>query len=234
MKYAKKMKLVEIDNDSSNDKSVIRCEITPSDARYAEPKVLTVLDEAMNEILKENDLNDSDKWTVYNQVLQRYQAFLKNRSDGDAFSIVSNKSENPLELNRSMSDESGVSPFVDTINTISAPSVKSFFERARKNDVTESPLLSPILHNRSLENDLSSSNISIELHPSEIFKESQKPPKLIKKAKARKSLQYPPYTAFPVGKTRLKTMAKRRAADPLSVVKPCKVALIRWEPTNSQ
>lgn len=77
MKYTKKMKLVEckdIDNPAQSKK------IDVLDSVYVQPKTLQNLDTAMGEILFSKNLNDSQKWALYNQILHRYLHFTRQHN----------------------------------------------------------------------------------------------------------------------------------------------------------
>lgn len=63
------MKLVEID-----DRGLTTCVNNPmiiDDESYSKLRVMSNLDNVMNEILK-TPMSDAEKWTLYSQVLQKY------------------------------------------------------------------------------------------------------------------------------------------------------------------
>lgn len=72
MKYAKKMKLVDIDDDTTRSSS-----LQPSDSEFMTPRILSTLDGSMNEILSRRDIDDSEKWILYNQTLQKFLNYMK-------------------------------------------------------------------------------------------------------------------------------------------------------------
>lgn len=77
MKYTKKMKLVEC-KDSDNPSPSKEFDVL--DSIYVQPKTLQNLDTAMSEILFNKNLNDSEKWALYNQILHRYLYFTKQHN----------------------------------------------------------------------------------------------------------------------------------------------------------
>lgn len=78
MKYAKKMKLVDID-DVTHSSSGPSNHSMPSDDNFITPRILSLLDNAMNDILNRSDVDDGEKWILYNQSLQRYLNHMKKR-----------------------------------------------------------------------------------------------------------------------------------------------------------
>lgn len=79
MKYAKKMKLVDIGEVSAIEKNYSSGIISDSD--YVQPRMLSSLDRVMRGILERKDLDDGSKWTLYNQTLHRYLNFVKNQQN---------------------------------------------------------------------------------------------------------------------------------------------------------
>lgn len=79
MKYAKKMKLVDIDEVNTIEKNYTPGIISDSD--YVQPRMLSSLDRVMRGILERKDLDDGSKWTLYNQTLHRYLNFVKNQQN---------------------------------------------------------------------------------------------------------------------------------------------------------
>lgn len=236
MKYAKKMRLVEIDNELNNEHSLNQSKILHSDEKYAEPRVLSALDNMMNNILKQKDMSDSDKWTLYNQVLQRYLALVKKK-DKD---VIENKydSNNEFETSRWSQNTGDMMLFRDSIDTISAPSVRAFFEKAREADnedilrqsfspsgrssISQSPRQSYSNNHRSqIDEDLSS--------------DMDVPQNIRPRQRRQRRLTYPnaPLSLSQFGKTRSKTIRKRQAANNLSVTKP-KVSRVmpEWTPVT--
>lgn len=229
MKYTKKMRLVEMDSDNIDNHSIMRFDSSQSEEKYADPKVLSTLDKAMCEILKNNDINDADKWTLYNQVLQRYLSFAKKKVDNKTNINIKKKTcEIPLDFTRFSPNESGVFPLRDSLDAISVPEVRSFFEKVRENENRENlqSSFSPIMHDqRALLEASDSSEMSIEPISAD-WKKVLPEEKSSPLRNARRSLQF---SWQPLGKTRSRTEAKRRAENPLTVTKPCKVLLTRWD-----
>lgn len=141
MKYAKKMKLVEIDD--INISSCANNNVHIDDNSYSKPYVMSALDNAMNEILS-TPISDGDKWKLYSQTLQRYlnhSKFTSRKIDTD-FSYPVNKDISATEnaFNFSLGDisppnqfdMSGVERIRDSIDRISQPNVRNFFEKARE------------------------------------------------------------------------------------------------------
>lgn len=71
------MKLVEC-KDGENPIASKKSDVL--DSIYVQPKTLQNLDSAMSEILRNNNLNDNQKWTLYNQILHRYLHFTKQHN----------------------------------------------------------------------------------------------------------------------------------------------------------
>lgn len=71
------MKLVEC-KDSDNPPPSNKFDVL--DSVYVQPKTLQNLDTAMSDILFNKNLNDSQKWTLYNQILHRYLHFTKQHN----------------------------------------------------------------------------------------------------------------------------------------------------------
>lgn len=108
MKYAKKMKLVSIDEPHHITKEY---NLQLPDEYFTNPNVLFNLDGQMTHILSRQDLPDSEKWTMYSQVLQKYLRH-QNKATKPS-SIVATNPGNSLQ-------------------TITQPSVREFFESARE------------------------------------------------------------------------------------------------------
>lgn len=233
MKFAKKMKLIEIgDNNISshaynNDRYI-------DDEDYSKPRVLPTLDNIMNEILSAANISDVDKWRLYSQALQRYLNQLKIASKKNADEIKSRHDHNstyPEKNNNNhfqtledtfnfslpQFDMSGVEPIRDSLDSISQPAVRNFFERARNTN--------------------SCFNVS---RPASIPTEEdtpQPPQKAIAKKK-KTNRRVLPYSQY---QTRSNTVRnKRRAENSLSAdmsqIRPCKVLLskLNWTPTNAR
>lgn len=135
------MKLVEIaDNMHTACSNIPRID----DDSYLKPRVLSTLDSVMSEILRA-PISDGDKWTLYSQSLQKYlnHAKVTTKKPDCNFSYSPNNKETiPVDeetFNFSLGsiseaprlDMSVISPIRDSIDSISQPTVRNFFERAR-------------------------------------------------------------------------------------------------------
>lgn len=194
----------------------MHCSTKPLDTNYAAPRVLSTLDELMNEILNRCDMSDSDKWKLYNQALQRYLIFVKHTNSRNQ----SKQSETPTEQNRTISennhrfdsfslqhpisDISGVDAMRDSLDSIQQPNVRDFFERMREND-----------SNQRLSSSLSELNDNDDLD----MRPHSRP---VKKARAPRVKRNKPYGQH---QTRSRTAPKRATDTILSGMKACKVLL---------
>lgn len=144
MKYAKKMKLVPIDDcDIHQDtKHRKQYESLPSDTDFTTPRILSILDNEMSDILKRSDIADRQKWLLYNQTLQRYLTFLKNNRVQNPTQPQQSNVE-PSDIERFNSFDSLTDPFPennisdiieirDSLDSITQPHVRQFFESARQ------------------------------------------------------------------------------------------------------
>lgn len=149
MKYAKKMKLVDID-DVTHSSSGPSNHSMPSDDNFITPRILSLLDNAMNDILNRSDVDDGEKWILYNQSLQRYLNYMKKTRSPNintqhatntqlSGSEQWNRSLNPFDSHTSDHNLTGIVPIRDSIDNISQPNVRQFFEHARES-------ISPIAH----------------------------------------------------------------------------------------
>lgn len=164
MKYAKKMKLIDIDETTPTHPSN---DLHQSDANFVTPRTLSMLDGAMNDILNRCDIPDGEKWILYNQTLQKFLNYMKKaRSQDKLPSTIHNTI--PDQRNQSLSDQrnqsratfdgrmsdnslSGIFPMRDSIELIQQPAVRDFFQQFSEN-VAENPAnnsysahLSPVL-----------------------------------------------------------------------------------------
>lgn len=149
MKYTKKMQLVELDSEKRIRDG--QFSTLPLDKNYAAPRVLSTLDGLMSEILNTSNTSDSDKWTLYNQTLQRYLNYAKhninNLNQSQHNEPVQQPNANQETLNESfhhrnedqdifregLQDISGILPIRDSLDSITQPAVREFFEKAREN-----------------------------------------------------------------------------------------------------
>lgn len=151
MKHAKKMKLVDIDDDINHQLGDQQYLSHLSDDQFTSPRTLSMLDRSMNAILNRSDMNDGEKWTLYHQTLQRYLYHMRNiknlprqqANDNIQLNTEDQKNNTPEAFNFRISDHniSGIAPIKDSINNIAVPHVRQFFEKARQSDVNQ---LSPI------------------------------------------------------------------------------------------
>lgn len=198
------MKLVEID-DVTHSSACSPDQLLPSDQNFVASRILSILDKSMNSILNRRDIDDGEKWVLYNQTLQKYLNHMKKTRVQNSNTPQSQQSEfngqNQLnyslgEFDGCVSDQymSGVLPMRDSIDTISQPMVREFFEQARQNATVQS---SPITPPNRLS--LNFDQLSNSLTP-----QQGQPPK----------------------KTgRKKRVSKRSAANPMSNAPRCKIML---------
>ena len=172
MKYAKKMKLVDIDDAAQH------CAQQPklqTDADFLAPRIFSTLDNFMNAILKRRDINDGEKWLLYNQALQKYLNHMKSvrskissstqRQSNISPDEQSHADLTPSPFNKNISDAdiTGIYPLRDSIDNITNAGVRSFFEHIRESEANnvESPQLSPQPNfQQQLQRSLSQSELS--------------------------------------------------------------------------
>lgn len=165
------MKLVDIDDlpHQTGDQSYLSL---PSDEKFTAPRILSMLDNSMNAILNRNDMNDGEKWTLYNQTLQRYLNHMRKTQKSNTQQLPHNIQFNEEEqqnhtseaFNNRISDHdiTGIFPIRDSIETITQPNVRQFFQQARQSDVNQ---LSPIHHMSVDNNSMINFNRSPETPP---------------------------------------------------------------------
>lgn len=117
------MKLVEFD-----DNNLSSSKIEYSDEQYRAPRVLQHLDKEMGQILQMSNLSDTEKLSFYNQVLRRYLVFV-NQARHIHQAKSKEEDENDHLQQSLLFNESGCTR--DSIDAISQPSVKKFFESLR-------------------------------------------------------------------------------------------------------
>lgn len=108
------MRLVECEDDADADNH--REIQTISDAEYSKPKLLQSLDGAMAQILNKKDLSDNEKCVLYNQVLRKY------------LYIAGNNNNNRIDTEY----PKGLMNNRDSLDMITQPTVKHFFESVRE------------------------------------------------------------------------------------------------------
>lgn len=223
MKYAKKMKLIEIDGSSSSSYSN-NDTIHLDDQNYSKARVLSTLDNSMNEILKSQTTSDADKWFLYSQVLHKYLNHIKyiTQKPNHSSPIPENANNNTKSTEESFNlsslpdmdvelNTTNISQARDSLDSINIPAVRSFFEKARNTDSV------PALSQSSSS---SSSNVNEEI---------RRKPKNQKKP--RKNVRALPYTTRSTAKKR---GAERNLSADLSHIRPTKVAIRRWESSNAR
>lgn len=114
------MKLVEFKDDVQQPQNP---NYTYNDTTYAQPKVLLNLDKSMSEILFNHDLSDHDKYSLYNQTLQRYLHFVKQNN-------------NPTSTIKNIQNMEPISEPEIFNGRLSSP-VRNFFEIARNSNAHE-------------------------------------------------------------------------------------------------
>lgn len=147
MKYAKKMRLVEINDDeytNTHTKNIDQHIYTmnDSDDTYFKPKVLSSLDKEMDAILRNSEMNEYDKWNLYKRTLHKYLNFIDTtRKSGNVSDTSSNKEKNQKDwLNNTFTEhpprytrvfDTAASPKRDSLDKVTAPLVREFFENIR-------------------------------------------------------------------------------------------------------
>lgn len=211
------MKLIEIDDNSASSFTNNNNYNTADDEIFLKPRVLSSLDSTMNEILTIPAISDGVKWTMYSQALQRYLNHIKfssNKNESNRKYPDQNNSRIPEDSFNFHNpfDISGVEPVKDSLDSISQPIVRNFFERARNANITTSPSMSAANEQAS----------------------SPEQPLVTKKKRSKKVRRVLPY------QTRNYVSSKRRAENSLSAevsqVRPCKVLLnrVNWEATTAR
>lgn len=240
MKYTKKMKLVELESEDrfNNNNKIHQGACTLSDGAYTKPHVLPALDRLMDEILQKTGISDADKWQLYNQTLQKYLNFVKVTSekqhrfnsqleDSNDYSHSSfQKHDQSFSKQGDMAfNLSGVEPIRDSLDSISAPIVRNFFENARENGAytNDHRSSSPLASNEVL---MSKPAQRISKKSGHVIEKRSK-----KKAQRKKSLMYQPWSPL---KTRSTKAKKRQADELLASMIPCKVVIERWQPTAAR
>lgn len=216
------MRLIEMDDNGNTTQVYANSNNQIDDDNFLKPRVLSTLDNVMSEILKTQNTTDVDKWYLYSQALQKYLNYVKmnskkvdnNSSYPDNNSKIIQQPEDRLNNSFLQFDISGVEPFRDSLDSISQPVVRNFFEKARQANIS-----------------LDSSTSSLPIV--ELVTENKSAPQK-RRTKPKNTVRVLPY------RTRKAKTTKRRAETSLSAdisqVKPCKVRLerINWEPTSAR
>lgn len=176
------MKLVDIDEVSQTDSPHL---LPPSDDNFSASRKLSILDNFMSDILNRRDIGDGEKWMLYNQSLQRFLNYMKqartsNLNTNHTIETKFNESKlntedqqnstfdntfDPFDEHISDHDISGVFPIRDSIDSITQPVVKRFFEQARQNDPLSSPPAAATSADNSLMSFIEESSPQPQLHP---------------------------------------------------------------------
>lgn len=155
------MKLVDIDDD------VVQPSIKPSyqshvtDFNFTSPRMLSLLDNSMNEILNRRDMDDGEKWTVYNQTLQRFLNYMKkSRTQNTPHTVQEHQQDPPIDVfDGHISDHNitGIQPLRDSLEYISQPNVRDFFQQLRESsgNTNNAHQSSPVLSTTALSNQFS-------------------------------------------------------------------------------
>lgn len=139
------MKLIDIDESTPHQNSYHTMQ---SDTNFVAPRTLSMLDGAMNDILNCSEIPDNEKWILYNQTLQKFLSYMKNKRTQDAIqkshflpnqhTPIQSKQQNQTPatfdqrmLNHSLNDIFPLRDSRDSIDLISQPIVREFFENAR-------------------------------------------------------------------------------------------------------
>lgn len=234
MKYAKKMKLIEVDDNTVHTRGDNNTYI--DDEHYVKPRVLSTLDDIMNEILKTPSISDVDKWQLYSQALQRYLNHVKITYHNSTHSERENNATAPVEdtfrnpcnssLNFSLPqfDMSGMEPMRDSLDRISQPTVRNFFEKVRESNGQNNLPVSPSSSSTS------SDKRGVDPQQYQNFNPTNR--RMKKQRFPRRSQPY---------QTRSRAAATKRRAETtisadISRVRPCKVPLkkLNWESTNAR
>lgn len=223
------MKLVEIDENNFSSYSNNAAQI--DDDSYSKPRVMPTLDSAMNEILRA-PISDGDKWKLYSQTLQRYLNHAKftarkidtnysylDKAENKNDSIPPSQPENTFDISfdgvspTSLFNMSGISNIRDSIDGISQPSVRNFFEKAR--EINTIPTITP------------SKIDKVNVPDSHQSKKKSK-----KQAPNRRFLPY----RSSAGVAARKRRAENSLAADMSQIRPCKINLnrIQWQPTAAR
>lgn len=226
------MRLVEIDGINSSTCANYGNRI--DDDSYSKPCVMSTLDNAMNEILMA-PMPDGEKWKLYTQTLQRYlnhskfnsrkidSNFSYPKNNNGSKNITFQPAENSFNLSlenfspTQQFDMSGVDYLRDSLDSISQPAVRNFFEKARElnsHASVSSPSSSPILEAEAQHEPV------------------RQPQRSKKKPYKPTTRRVQPYRSN-AGEATRKRRAEMSLSKNLSSVRPCKIALHRlnWEPT---
>lgn len=231
------MQLVELDNINQPINNYQHNSIPINDETYSKPYVLSALDQLMDGILRKSGISDGDKWQLYNQSLQKYLNFVKLQSKKPQnLQNLQNPSESYRNLSKVDSafcvpndlsfNISGIEPLRDSLDSISVPIVRNFFEKIRENDGN--------FNNNYMMSSSSSLSKNEEIAQSQAS--TSESPKN-KKSNRKRSLTYHDFSPVKTrSKARSKATTKRHADSALSGIRPCKVILhnIAWDPTTAQ
>lgn len=137
MKYTKKMRLIDVDDDVTQPNIDSKYQLHPSDYNFAAPRMLSILDNSMSEILNRRDMDDGEKWIHYNQTLQKFLNYMKKMrppSTQHPPPEQQNQTIDAFDGHISENNITGVQPIRDSLEYISQPSVRDFFIQLRDNN----------------------------------------------------------------------------------------------------
>lgn len=127
------MKLVDIDDDNVTHQVIESTYQTlPSDYNFTAPRVLSILDNSMSEILNCRDMDDSEKWILYNQTLQKFLNYMKKTRTPITQHTQRNHTIEAFDGHISDHNITGIQPLRDSIEFISQPNVRDFFQQIRE------------------------------------------------------------------------------------------------------
>lgn len=185
MKYAKKMKLVDID-DTVLQQPTELYQTRQSDDKFLAPRTLSTLHSSMNDILARTDIPDSEKWMFYNQILQKFLNYMKNSRQQllpepqPILPKINHRNQSMNSFNGHISNNTmnGVFPVRDSIDYITQDNVRTFFQRARENADNNKNInhSSPISHAQSSLSTVSPiHSSSLPVSPTHSVRENQSP-----------------------------------------------------------
>jgi len=246
MKYAKKMKLVEIDDRdipmlTNNNNSI-------DDENYTKPRVLSSLDDIMNKILKIPDISDLEKWKLYSQALNRYlnHAKITSRNMTNNFSTPqltekdcdqkSFMADNTFNFTLPQFEMSGVEPIRDSIDSITQPIVKDFFQKAR-NSITHNNETANVRRSNTFADEMANVGIGdIQMMPLDpLMPPPPAPPQEQERSRAPQRRMNKNHQTSNM-QLRSKRRAERSLSADISTIRPCKVLLskLNWEPSTAR
>lgn len=215
MKYTKKMRLIDVDEDDVTQPNIdSQYQSHPPDHKFVAPRMLSILDNSMNAILNRCDMDDGEKWIHYNQTLQKFLNHMKQTRLPNTQQIEGgrqNRTTDAFDGHISDHNITGIHPLRDSLDTISQPSVRDFFQQLRENasNTSKPHQSSPVAATSTSTNQHSIMSFD-DLHTTPQLR-PQLPSPLIQN-------QYPPTKPG----TKKKRPLKRNATKPMSNARPAK------------